>query len=597
MPGDVLIIDKISKNFGNLKAVDSLSANLPAGCIYGFLGPNGAGKTTTIRMIMDIIHPDSGQVRVLGESSIDRVRDRIGYMPEERGLYRKMKVRDVIAYIGTLHGMSKAELDREIPRWLDELELSDWGNNKVEELSRGMQQKLQFIVTVINGPELLILDEPFAGLDPLNLDRLKSIMLKLRDAGKTVIREYAETVKTKAFLIGILLTPVLMAGIILLPKFLTEKAFSEAQPPKHLAVLNLEEALAVDLDSAFASHNQSRPGRQIIPEFHSVFTGELDSQTQELKQEILDGNIDALLVIEQGVILGEGSAVFYTKKITDFEFHPAVQRLVNNAVTSVRCRQNELSRELVDRIRRWVAVEEVNLGVKTEKKRDKMIFMMIPFVFMFMLFMGVITASQGLLNSIIEEKSSRVIEVLLAAVTPFQLMAGKIFGQSAVGFTLVAAYGAAAYIAAVYKGFVGIITPALTLYFIVYFILGFLIFASIFAAIGSVCNSIKETQNMMMPIMMVLVLPMMSWFYIAQRPDAAFAVALSFIPLLTPMVMILRIAVNPDLPLFQIIASILLLAASVPVVIWAAAKIFRTGLLMYGKPPSLREIVRWVRYG
>lgn len=187
MPGDVLIIDSISKSFGSVEAVRSLSANLPTGCIYGFLGPNGAGKTTTIRMIMDIIHPDSGQVRVLGESSIEMVRDRIGYMPEERGLYRKMTVRGVIAYIGTLHGMGKVELTREIPRWIDKLELSDWSNNKVEELSRGMQQKLQFIVTVINGPELLILDEPFAGLDPLNLDLLKNIMLKLRDDGKTVI--------------------------------------------------------------------------------------------------------------------------------------------------------------------------------------------------------------------------------------------------------------------------------------------------------------------------------------------------------------------------------------------------------------------------
>lgn len=187
MPGDALTIDSISKSFGHVEAVRSLSANLPTGCIYGFLGPNGAGKTTTIRMIMDIIHPDSGQVRVLGESSLDRVRDRIGYMPEERGLYRKMTARKIIAYIGSIHGMSKSELAREIPRWLEQMELSDWGHRKVEELSRGMQQKLQFIVTVINGPELLILDEPFSGLDPLNLDLLKDIVLKLREEGKTVI--------------------------------------------------------------------------------------------------------------------------------------------------------------------------------------------------------------------------------------------------------------------------------------------------------------------------------------------------------------------------------------------------------------------------
>jgi len=187
VPGEALTIDSISKSFGHVEAVRSLSANLPAGCIYGFLGPNGAGKTTTIRMVMDIIHPDSGGVCVLGESSIDMVRDRIGYMPEERGLYRKMTVKNVIAYIGTIHGMEKAELDLEIPRWLEQMELADWADKKVEELSRGMQQKLQFIATVINDPELLILDEPFSGLDPINLDLLKDIMLKLRNEGKSVI--------------------------------------------------------------------------------------------------------------------------------------------------------------------------------------------------------------------------------------------------------------------------------------------------------------------------------------------------------------------------------------------------------------------------
>ena len=187
MPGDPLIIDSISKSFGSVEAVRSLSAKLPPGCIYGFLGPNGAGKTTTIRMVMDIIHPDSGQLRVLGQPSIEGVRDRIGYMPEERGLYRKMTVKNVIAYLGSLHGMDKAGLDRAIPRWLERMELSDWGDKKVEELSRGMQQKLQFIATVINEPELLILDEPFSGLDPLNLDLLKNIVLGLRDEGRSVI--------------------------------------------------------------------------------------------------------------------------------------------------------------------------------------------------------------------------------------------------------------------------------------------------------------------------------------------------------------------------------------------------------------------------
>lgn len=414
---------------------------------------------------------------------------------------------------------------------------------------------------------------------------------------KVAQREYAETVKTKAFLIGILLTPVLMGAFIFVPKFLAEKTFKEAKPPKHLAVLNLEDALAADLDSAFTNHNQSRPGRQIILDFHSVSPDELDSQSQVLKQEVLDSKIDALLVIEAGVIEGEGKAVFYTKRITDFEFHPTVQRLVNNAVTNVRYRENDLSRELVDRIRRRVPIEEIDLGAKTEKKRDRMVVMMVPFFFMLMMFMGIITTGQGMINTVIEEKNSRVIEVVLSAVRPLQLMSGKILGQSAIGFTLVAAYGAAAYIAAVYHGLEGVLNPAIAFYFIVYFILGFMIFASLFAAIGSVCNTLKESQNLMGPVFLLLFLPMMTWFYIAQNPEGTLSVLLSFIPPVTPLIMILRIAVKPDLPMIQIIGSIALLALTVPVVMWAAAKIFRTGILMYGKPPSLREIIRWVRYG
>ncbi|MEA1996766.1 MAG: ATP-binding cassette domain-containing protein [Gemmatimonadota bacterium] len=187
MNDDALIIEGISKSFGSLMAVENLSARLPSGSIYGFLGPNGAGKTTTIRMIMDIIHPDRGRVRILGDTPIWKAKDRIGYMPEERGLYRKMTVRNVLSYLGAIKGMKKDELSRAIPGWLAKVGLEDWAGKKVEELSRGMQQKLQFVATAINDPELLILDEPFSGLDPLNLDLLKEIMLELRHEGKTVI--------------------------------------------------------------------------------------------------------------------------------------------------------------------------------------------------------------------------------------------------------------------------------------------------------------------------------------------------------------------------------------------------------------------------
>ena len=184
---NAILLDKVSKSFGEVRAVDDLSVQVPVGSIYGFLGPNGAGKTTTLRMIMNIIRPDSGNISVFGDSSIEQAKARIGYMPEERGLYRKMTVRKVLAYFGAIKGVSSNELASRVPKWLERIELAGWADKKVEELSRGMHQKLQFAVTAINEPNLLILDEPFSGLDPLNLDLLKSIILQMRDEGKTVI--------------------------------------------------------------------------------------------------------------------------------------------------------------------------------------------------------------------------------------------------------------------------------------------------------------------------------------------------------------------------------------------------------------------------
>jgi ABC-2 type transport system ATP-binding protein len=160
---------------------------VPSGSIYGFLGPNGAGKTTTIRMMMNIIRPDRGTISLFEGCSAEQAKSRIGYMPEERGLYRKMTTRNVLAYFGAIKDVARNELDDRVIKWLERVELAKWADKKVEELSRGMHQKLQFAVTAINDPELLILDEPFSGLDPINTDLLKNIILEMRQEGKTVI--------------------------------------------------------------------------------------------------------------------------------------------------------------------------------------------------------------------------------------------------------------------------------------------------------------------------------------------------------------------------------------------------------------------------
>lgn len=177
----------VCKSFGSVRAVDGLSVHVPQGCVYGFLGPNGAGKTTTLRMIMDIIRPDSGSIQLFEAPASAQMRRRVGYMPEERGLYRKMTVRAVLSYFGSLKGMTAGELRQRVPEWLTRVDLAEHAGKKVEELSRGMHQKLQFAVTVINDPDLVILDEPFSGLDPVNQDMLRETIAAMRRAGKTIL--------------------------------------------------------------------------------------------------------------------------------------------------------------------------------------------------------------------------------------------------------------------------------------------------------------------------------------------------------------------------------------------------------------------------
>lgn len=184
---DVVCIENVTKRFGGFTAVDGFSLRLPKGQVLGFLGPNGAGKTTTIRMLMSIIYPDSGTLSVLGHARASEVKDRIGYLPEERGLYRKMTVGETLRYFGHLKGLHGRVLEERIDAGLARVGLQDWKRKRVEALSKGMSQKVQFISTIMHQPDLVILDEPFSGLDPLNTDLLEKLIAELRDAGKTII--------------------------------------------------------------------------------------------------------------------------------------------------------------------------------------------------------------------------------------------------------------------------------------------------------------------------------------------------------------------------------------------------------------------------
>ncbi|MBL8124939.1 MAG: ATP-binding cassette domain-containing protein [Pyrinomonadaceae bacterium] len=185
--GVTLKISNVTKRFGDFTAVEDLSFEVRAGRVFGFLGPNGAGKTTTIRMIVGITAPDNGSIELFGEHVSPHLQNRIGYLPEERGLYKKMKVVDQLKYFAALKGMASSDAEKKIDFWLERMKLSEWKTKKTTDLSKGMQQKIQFISTVLHDPDLLILDEPFSGLDPVNVEFMIEVLSEFRTQQKTVI--------------------------------------------------------------------------------------------------------------------------------------------------------------------------------------------------------------------------------------------------------------------------------------------------------------------------------------------------------------------------------------------------------------------------
>lgn len=184
---NAISVHQIRKSYGDFVAVNGLSLEVKQGTIFGLLGPNGAGKSTTIRMIVNITMPDSGEIRLFGQPMSAQLQEKVGYLPEDRGLYKKMKVGDQLVFFAELKGVPRAEAEKRIDRWLERIEMSEWKLKKWEELSKGMQQKIQFVSTILHEPELVILDEPFSGLDPVSASLLKEVVQELKQQNKTII--------------------------------------------------------------------------------------------------------------------------------------------------------------------------------------------------------------------------------------------------------------------------------------------------------------------------------------------------------------------------------------------------------------------------
>jgi len=400
---------------------------------------------------------------------------------------------------------------------------------------------------------------------------------------KIAQREYIEVVRTKTFILSMLMTPAIIAVVIFISTR-TQRSITGPRPPRKVVVADLSKQLTDQIKTSFDEYNSRNPERQIL--LQELY---IDSISDEpAKKKVRDGQLDAYVVLDKDSVEGTGKIRSFTRgmKMADLDTISTIENLLNSAVVNLRCKLKDVSPELLAELRRRVPVERVDIGSASQEKRikggEEFAKTMVPFFFMFLMFMGIFGMGQHMLTSVIEEKNSRVMEVLLSAVSPFELMAGKITGLAGISLTVITLWAAAAcgtaYYGTAHWWDVKIEFPAeIVPYFVIYFVLGFLMFSSILTGVGSVCNTIKEAQSLMMPINLIFVLPMGAWFNLVQHPDGPLARGLSFLPLLTPMVMTLRLASTPPPSFLEVFASIILLAAFVLAVVWMAAKVCGTG--------------------
>jgi ABC-2 type transport system permease protein len=418
----------------------------------------------------------------------------------------------------------------------------------------------------------------------------------MRKIYKVAQREFAEVVRTRTFLLGLLFIPALIIGVILLSDKLAPRK-DAPRTPVRVRVANSAEELSGKIKAVFEDYNRSHPLGSIT--FSLVPATE--AAQEQGKEDLRKGQLDVYALLE-GDLEREGGSV----RLFSYKFKPSqadalgtVEHLLREAVISRRYETHGLDRKILEGISnvsvQWAEVGEAQGQERAQGQGQRMARMMVPFAFMYLIFLGIVGMGQHMISSIIEEKNSRIIEVLLSAVSPFELMAGKIAGLAAVGLAVMALWGVAAYGAARWQGLRLDVGADLVAYGLVYYVLGFILFSAILAGVGSICNTIKETQSLMMPITLVFIIPMIAWPRLAQEPNGGLARVLSYVPPVTPMVMILRLSSGAGVWVGEVVLSILVLIGGVLLAVWAAAKVFRTGILLYGKRPGAREILRWLR--
>jgi ABC-2 type transport system permease protein len=398
-------------------------------------------------------------------------------------------------------------------------------------------------------------------------------------------REYIEHVRTKAFILGIVLLPLILVSSIFIQRFL-DRATSGA-PVVVVDAAGIGEAMVEAYGNQDFAMTVEQPA-----------TDDPADDVERLSARVRADEIDAFLIVSAGVVDGEPVS-YYAANVAREEPRDSLVWAINEAVRKVRFERAGLQREVVEAV--YAPIPTRDFGVEDDAEatevdsgsREAKGF--IPMAFVYLMFIGIMGQAQTMLTSTVEEKSNRVMEVLLSSVSPFQLMAGKMIGLGLVSFTLFLVWMAGGAFMIIRNDWQHLIEVSTFVYFLLYFIPGFLLYSSVMAAMGSLCNELKEAQNMMTPMIIILIIPLMTMFWVGQNPDHLIARVLSFIPTFTPFLMINRIASAQPPGILEIVASVVVLCVSIVVTVWLAARVFRVGVLLYGKPPALREVMRWMR--
>jgi ABC-type Na+ efflux pump permease subunit len=420
--------------------------------------------------------------------------------------------------------------------------------------------------------------------------------------------EFGTAIRTKAFLIGLLLMPILIGASIGL-QMLAKRTDTHPRP---FAVIDRAGWLYPAIEAAAKARNDELTNRKNQSPLFLPSRVEADGQEATLlalSDRVRKGELYAFVEIPADIARPAGKAAmkYHSDNPNDDSLADWLSAIVNDQVRSRRFRDAGIDRELADRLSRPIEMDNLGLlsraepgspgqagGIRAAEKIDKVRTIAVPAVLMFVLFMVVMATAPQLLNSVLEEKMSKISEVLLGSVTPFELMMGKLVGNLGIAVVLAALYVGGGYGLAAYYGYADAVTPGILAAFALFLLLAIMINGSMYMAVGSACSEIKDAQSLMMPVMILSTFPIYIWFAVIQNPSSPLSVGMSLFPFATPYLMLMRMSLTPAPPAWQVTLSVILTTLTSIACVWAAAKIFRTGLLMQGKAPTFRELARWV---